>query len=135
MKNLKFSFAAIIAVVALGFTIAAQAGAFETKAVRVADCFRPTVELKNGCPAGEPAQVLIGAACSSVQLNDHIYDLSTTLIDPTPAVCNSGQFICCFRIVAETSTACSDQPTIDPEGSLPSAKYKVSQVFCKSTNN
>lgn len=132
MKKWKFTFASIIVIVAVGCTIAVQAGLIYAKPLRVADCFRPPYELQRGC-FGSSFTVEIGSLCNAVQVGDHVFELSTTLIDPAVS-CFGGAYICCIRIVADNAP-CFDQPTIDPFGPFPTGRYKVSQVFCKATAN
>lgn len=130
MKALKGSLVALVAILAVGLTVAMQAGAFESKApLRVADCF-PTATIANA----SCVQVAVndGLACSPVPsiLNRPIFSLSTAPIDPVTD-CPTGAKLCCIKIV--TGTQLCNQPQIDLDGTgpLPAQYYRVSSIECK----
>lgn len=135
MKKLRISFAAIIAIVAIGLTVAAQAGAFENKAVRViTDCFRPhadlEVKLPSACNAAD-VEIPVGTQCNTIQAGSAIVSVGTPFYTPAQAqsLCLGGQYFCCFTVVE--SANCPAVAAIDlGEGAK---KYAVNQIFCRAT--
>ncbi len=132
MKGLKFSFAAIIAILAVGVTVAAQAGAFEAKSVAV-DCYTPNFSTRPlaNCTA-VTKNIVATSACSQVLPQDHIFAISGSLVDPS--ICVGTSEICCVKLVVDPNP-CPAQTQVDPPGALPLGFYKVSpnaaDIFCE----
>ena len=131
MKSLKFSFAAIIAILAIGVTFAAQAGLFEAKKALPADCYQPTsltnfIDVRTVCATDE-ANIVPGVNCSVAVVGDHIWTLSTSQIDPE-LLCPGGTKFCCLR-VEEDLNPCQNQPEFGPAGQ--EIPLKVAAVYCK----
>lgn len=130
MKSLKISFAAIIAIIALGVTFAAQADFFEAKAARAQDCYISSIAdplaVRTLCGTSE-ADIVPGVACNLAVIGDHVWDLSSTLVDPTDE-CPGGTKFCCLQIETDPAPCATsfNQPLFN------GAKRSVKAVFCKA---
>lgn len=122
MKNLKLGFAAIIAIFAVGITIAASADTSKKAKVAptVANCFgsvttcSPVLNLAfNVSPC--PGSITYGVTAASNPFNSDICDVTTQ------------DLFCCALLVADQSSC---GPVITPSP-LPASKYRIQQVFCK----
>ncbi|MGE7774701.1 hypothetical protein ACQKLP_08260 [Chitinophaga sp. NPDC101104] len=144
MKSLKISFIAIVGVLAIGATIAAQAGVFTAKkALAETSCFRTAASSQIQIKTADcvtTRNLVLSTPCSQVAVNQPIFALNTSLFTNNPQLdCDGGNFFCCLEIAKvnpanPTQQLCSGQPVID-FGAATDYTYKVAQVFCKSTSN
>ena len=141
MKKLKFGFATLVAILAIGLTIAAQAGVFENKKL-VADensCF--DVRTGSGLTISiKPQDVCATTVVLSQSLDcTEIYDdnssaIFTQLTASSPEVssieidCPGTQKICCVEIQPYTS-ACANQPLLN-FGTGTTLGYEVKEIHC-----
>lgn len=127
MKALKGSLVALVAILAVGLTVAMQAGAFEP--TRVNECYFSAVLLD---PAVDCEDVIVNdqvTSCTTPIASLPIFSLSGTFTTSPETVCSTGSKFCCLKIV--TNTRLCDQPQINPEGDPIAGYYRVGQVFCK----
>lgn len=137
MKGLKFSFAAVVAILAIGVTVAAQAGVFAGK-VRISEteCFVPvssaapiTVKTTNCLTT---SNIIPTSVCNELLEGQYIFALNPNSIVQDPeADCDGTAQFCCLTIARLTpqETPCSGQPTFTfDEGTF---RYKVLQILCK----
>lgn len=135
MKLLKNSFAVIIAVVAVGLTLASYGGVFtNTEVVKVvkksmqSDCFssiQVSTSLAN-CNATTPFVIDV-QNCPGTTLNGRGLTAATAPVDPSEACQPDEEVLFCCAII-QTGGNC---PAFNPEGSLPLGQYRVASVECK----
>jgi hypothetical protein len=123
MKRFKIGFLAIVAILAMSFTIASTNGAFKnTKAAPAAatDCYS-SIRV-----AG--VDYVQGSFTTCPDLDGQCLQAATSLIDPEVACPGDPEQFCCAQIVAESG--CSN---ITPTN-LPTGSYKVATIFCYDPN-
>lgn len=134
MKTLKGSFLALVAILAVGLTIAMQAGAFESKVARVNECYTSITTLD---PTANCQQVSTNI-CESVVATRPIFSLGALFVGDPEQLCPGGDFLCCVKIVA-AARQCPTQPQIDPAGAPALGFYQVASglgsIYCKDTQN
>ena len=128
MKALKGSLVALVAILAVGLTVAMQAGAFESKAVRVNECYFgvTTLDPLNNCAQKTAIE------CDDIVTNEPIFSLSTTVLTDQGQIdeeCPGGSTFCCVKIV-QGARLCT-QPQIDPAGAPALGYYRVASIFCQ----
>ncbi|MRG49030.1 hypothetical protein GFS24_28230 [Chitinophaga sp. SYP-B3965] len=147
MNRLKFGFASIIAILAVTITIAAQAGAFETKKLPpLPDCYLPSISYDSNADCVADRSVDLPDACSSTdalqapgkKIFSGLSTNPTNVIDQDEfaSECNGAQnFVCCVFVIEDTSTPCAGQQLIDLEGLGTAKRWIVSSVACKQVQD
>lgn len=144
MKSIKFGFATVIALLAIGLTIAAQAGVFSKKVVAAQDfCYQSDVLVRDVCTNATVTLVQgeLGWDCEDLApyLNAHIFSPNLTIdqtdklnrITEAPSVCPGGEKFCCFEVIVDTAPCVpQSQPTIVLDGT--SNKFIISNIRCKT---
>lgn len=145
MKSLKIGFASIIAILAVSLTIAAQAGAFESKKRAVLpNCYIPTATLqyKTLCTATTPSSFAAGDNCAAAQTaapaGTHIFGGldEAFLIDPEEfgTLCPGDGKVCCV-FVTEDLSPCAAPNAVQPQfplNSAPADEYAISSIRCRN---
>ncbi|WP_157986634.1 hypothetical protein [Chitinophaga alhagiae] len=135
MKHVKISFAAVVAIVALGLTVATKAN-FSGKAI-VANCYR-AVDVTDAAPVSPSLVSLDPLSCNAAKsqiLTDPYLAVAPT-IEPSIACVEQSNIFCCatFVEVTDPSTPNFDEiPLVDLDGpgGDPARKWAVSTVYCK----
>ena len=131
MKKLRFSFAAFITLVAVGLTLAANAGAFKNTNFAPAaagDCYTNVPVLLQSVCTEENADPT--DPCNIIAIGDELRALPSGVIPEAqiPTDCPGAQnFFCCAQL--EIGGSCEAQPELTIDGVQ--AKYKVKSVKCK----
>lgn len=134
MKRFQIGFAAIIAVLAMSFTVAKHTGAFDgKKRFATDDCFRPegasALQYKATCPSSTTTLLETSSCFSTV--GQHIYSLDANKVYTSGQIsskCPGNGNFCCLQVVEDLSP-CIDQPTFNIGAGA--KHYKISAVFCK----
>lgn len=147
MKKLRIGFSALVALVAIGLTIAAQAGVFENKiALTVAaesDCFDVQTA------SGQSIEVKDQDDCSAskITLNETIecvdntldgYKIFTDLSTLNPVAlpeleCGGEDQVCCIEVARDQTARCTT-PELQPQFNIGGGQaftYVVANVRCK----
>lgn len=121
MRNLKLSFAFVIAALAIGITFAANAKKIGSRAVTA--CFE-VLQLRNA--AGTLFTPTVDMTCDDVKAlvtaNQYFW-LNTTPSAIKPD-CGADEIYCCIQFEDVTSGVPAGVPTITPPGS-PAGKYRI----------
>lgn len=137
MKRLKIGFASIIAVLAVTLTIAAQAGAFETKKVVLPNCYIPT-SLAYGTDCASAGSISVGDLCSATNVVNAPNKLVFGALSDAPAdkitpaqietACAGDRVVCCV-FIEEIETNCAS--ALEQELDGVTAKFRITSVDCK----
>jgi hypothetical protein len=138
MKRIQIGFAAIIAVLAMSFTIAEHNGAFKAKSAKLTnDCFKAGgtngLKIRNTCPSST-VTILGTDVCGITVQNDKVWSLDAGNVIANariPIDCPGSTKFCCFTVTEDLSPCPS--PNLQPKFDIGagSKAYKVSAVFCK----
>ena len=137
MKRLKIGFASIIAILAISVTIAAQAGAFESKRVVIPNCFLPSsITFDSDCSLPREGVLTPSTSCEDAQFADEKYvfgglaDAGKLNSEEVIDICNGPEFVCC--VLVEPDFLCNDQQNVSLNGD-PVTRYKIKEVKCRPT--
>lgn len=139
MKKLKFGFSTLVAIIAISFTIATQAGIFEKKLVvkNMDKCY--SVENSFGIPAVvvnpddcETSTILeINAYCESVMGWKLFTNVSAAQLLSPEETCPGSTKYCCIMYEIDDNPCINVWPA---QGQYPLSDglnyYKVTQIFC-----
>lgn len=137
MKNLKFSFALLIAILAVGFTVASKASTLNGK--RITGCFSGIqVQNESGTLDATPvynstscddAKALLSLSIPDANRLKYIKALASP-VDRTSDICEDVADFCCFQIQEITNPQdFPDVPTVNfGDGAK---KYLVTGVLCR----
>lgn len=126
MRNLKLSFALVIAVLAVGITVATKASSFGKLAIT--DCFEiltvtPTATITNDQTLSD---ALNAAQAASLKAS-HPYVRAVSSPINEIEECTGDATFCCAEIVVTSNT---NAPLVSLEGQAP-ARYAVADLFFK----
>lgn len=136
MKRFKLSFAALIAVVAIGLTITANAGMFKNTVVAPEDfCYTPASNVagKTACDVATVQLPTLTCPQGQAYVNKPLYGISpANRITKAQAnlECPGGSTFCCAEIEPIPSALCAGQPqfNIDATGLK---FYRITVVRCQ----
>lgn len=139
MKHLKNGFAAVIAILAVGLTLAVQAGTFESKSKFAADdCFRASAAITTKALCTQTATA-VPTNCTQAQAREgqHLFGLNQ--VDPIPNenigdACVGGTVFCCLTLEPDPAPCASPnpvQPSFLLAGTSTADQYRVLEVFCQ----
>lgn len=132
MKHVKIGFLAIIAILAMSFTISEQTGLFESKKpTAVTDCFKPNVTVRDLCNNANVALTsTTGCTTAQSKAGQHIFALGPGI--PASQInvqCPGNTTFCCLTVEEDTDP-CNGQTQFDIGAGT--KFYQVKTVFCKT---
>jgi len=138
MKRTQIGFAAVVAVLAMSFTISEHNRVFKGKALKATtDCFLPggstALKIKSSCTASA-VSIATTDACTITANGDKVWSLDKGNAHHSSEIstwCPGGGTFCCFQVAVDNSPCASPnpvQPTFDIGAGAKA--YKVSAVFC-----
>jgi len=140
MKRIQIGFAAIIAVIAMSFTIAEHNGAFKAKSVKATtDCFKAGgtngLKIRPTCGASTVTISTTDNCIGITAVGDRVWSLDVANAFASAVIldnCPGGNTFCCFQVTEDTSPCTS--PNTQPKFNIGAGNkaYKVSAIFCKS---
>jgi hypothetical protein len=134
MKRIQIGFLAIVAIMAMSFTIASHEGAFKSTVVSVApqDCYTPNITL----PSCEPIALLTASTpCATAKALENIGTAVNSV--NVPAAIEDCEDIdgvfCCATLVQINQKSCLTTPHVSfsPGTGKPVAFYAIDRVFCR----
>jgi hypothetical protein len=138
MKRIQIGFAAVIAVLAMSFTIAEHSGAFNAKSAKLTtDCFKAGgtngLKIRHSCTSAT-ITISVTDPCSVTMQGDRVWSLDANNVIAAGNItteCPGGNTFCCFQVTEDTGPCLS--PNVQPTfGIGAGAKpYKVNAVYCK----
>lgn len=136
MKRFKIGFLALIAVLAMSFTVASHEGAFKTKKVLAeTDCFLPTINQIRAADCNSTLNPLTTTTtCNAAQayVGGHIFQLTASNAIPSEEVeetCPDPQDFFCCAFLEEDDQPCSGQQAFDIGAGA--KLYRIASVRCK----
>ena len=139
MKRFKLSFAALIAVVAVGLTITANAGMFKNTVLAPEDfCYVTNVQSKLVCTS---ALVNLASTENCAQADQYetkpLFTISTASRFPTtdiPVNCIGASIFCCAELQRVATPDCTTGTPVQPQLTIDgvTSYYRVKTVHCKA---
>jgi hypothetical protein len=131
MKRFKIGFLAVIAVLAMSFTVADYNKVFVKKVKKViANCYGTlSYRVPSAC-ASNVTITVNSTACTTADDSEGNPLWTSPSLNSDPACGETGSFYCCATL-ATTSALCTAHPQVTPEG-LTLGRYKIDQVFCRN---
>lgn len=135
MKHLKISFLAIIAVVAMSFTISENIDEPKSAApLAVTDCFKPDITVRQLCSSASTV-LTTNTTCTDANLKVgwHVFALSGVSIAASQIAvqCPGNTTFCCLTLEEDTAP-CNAQGQQQFDIGAGPKYYKVSTIYCKT---